>query len=443
MTDDDNVVPLRASTADRAKPLIHRAIAIGLSSTAAYVFDEICYRYRISQASFGGERFAAFTREELGERLILSVFQVKRALKMLRDKGVLRTEQHKFANTTQTFAQPLMSVFEAQERQSKVQKRTAQGERNRSTQEDRNCATQGDRNRSTLLTTLSTTLSTTQERKLSALASLDRQSGPGAKASEVSSEEESKQGEAGPFLPQETLEETRAAECADINVTQPQEAFRMKVTDLAAHFAAGKPSPTIRRVGAVKPDGVSVLHSIFRDAMKGSGEFVASKPSGKDIGFLKAFLGVVPEGEAGLTLQFVLDHWYRFTSMLEAEYGAYKLPVKPAIWVVAKYAEQAVTFRHRELAFLATQKAAGEPKLVPAPIPTPIPPSETPEGLQALEAARAARIEAAVEAEIARMLAIGTTLFGPESAKARIDEQRDKDPVKFRQGILNRIGYIQ
>ena len=217
----------------------------------------------------------------------------------------------------------------------------------------------------------------------------------------------------------------------------------MKVTDLAAHFAAGKQSPTVRRVGAAKPDGVLVLHSIFRDAMKGDGDYIASKPSGQNIGFLKAFLGAVPEGEASLTLQFMLDHWYRFTSMLEADYGAYKLPVKPVIGVIARHAEQAVTFRHREMAAAATQKAAGEPKLIPAPIPTPIPPLETPEGLQALAEARAARIEAAVEKEKARMLEQLTVGYGAEAAQKILDDQRDKDPVKFRQRILDRIGYVQ
>lgn len=143
-----------------------------------------------------------------------------------------------------------------------------------------------------------------------------------------------------------------------------------------------------------KSDKVTSLHRLWRSYCEENDRFAATTLSRVDAGCLKRFLTVCADADDSPRVVFkrVLKQWVHFTHMLETRFGAYRLPHTPMLWVVSKYAEQAVQFHHEEKQH-APIKAPSQPMHSTAPEKAAKPPNSVPAGVTQEEFDRLCEIE--------------------------------------------------
>jgi hypothetical protein len=74
---------------------------------AAALLHQIRYWFHKAKATFDGKRFIAKTAKEWSAETGLSLSQYHRAVRKLKDLGIVETEQHLFAGRAQTFLRPI------------------------------------------------------------------------------------------------------------------------------------------------------------------------------------------------------------------------------------------------------------------------------------------------------------------------------------------------
>jgi hypothetical protein len=306
-----------------------------------------------------GRKWTVDTQAEWMKKTGLTDTEYRNALLELRGNGILITERHKWKGVPTNFMAIDMPVFLALEASGKGPKPTRRKRKPQTrfvaatVAQDTNPTVARATNRSVAQDTNPTILLSLTVESNCCVSSL-RFGTPLAQNDNQPEEVEQKNPEEVPLPAKKHCKIVETGDLGD-QAMNVQDVKAKLEASISARMSEAKAPP---KGGGNK---ISVLHADWRLLVSSADNIISPNMSGADIGCLKRILAVAPEGQARAVLAAVAQNWTEFTDRLVVQHGAYKMPKVPALWVVSKFADAAVTFwsQHKlEVAKAAAKTAA-------------------------------------------------------------------------------------